>query len=32
MKPNRLRKYPPIETLEENTAFCAFLREILDEQ
>jgi hypothetical protein len=29
---DRLRKYPQIETLEDNTAFCAFLREILDEQ
>ncbi|KAF9652219.1 alpha-ketoacid dehydrogenase kinase [Thelephora ganbajun] len=27
----KLRKYPPIETLEDNTAFCVFLREILDE-
>lgn len=27
----KLRKYPQIETLEDNAAFCAFLREILDE-
>ena len=32
IKPCRLRKYPSIETLEDNGAFCAFLREILDEQ
>ena len=31
-KPARLRKYPPIETLDDNAGFCAFLREILDEQ
>ena len=31
-KPARLRKYPPIETLDDNAGFCAFLRGILDEQ
>ena len=30
--PNRLRRFPKIETLEENESFCAFLQGLLDEQ
>src|SRR6266404_1493545 len=30
--PTRLRRYPKIETLEENDRFCAFLQGLLDKQ
>lgn len=30
--PTRLRRFPKIETLEENENFCAFLQGLLDEQ